>query len=66
MSIDKSTYILTAGSHGGVDDEYYIDEIIGIPEVPYSDWHHIDPRFENKLQLLEVDIQNVLVILWEN
>jgi hypothetical protein len=63
MSIDKSTYILTEGSHGGVDDEYYIDEIIGIDDFTYSDWHHIDPRFENKLQDLDVDIQNVLVIL---
>ena len=63
MSIDNKTSFLTAGSNGGVDDEYYIDEIIGIPELTYSDWHHIDPKFENKFQLFEVDIQNVLVIL---
>tara|TARA_R110000824_G_scaffold104980_1_gene248717 strand:- start:436 stop:621 length:186 start_codon:yes stop_codon:yes gene_type:complete len=61
MSIDNKTSFLTAGSNGGVDDEYYIDEIIGIPELTYSEY--IKPRFENKLTDLEFDIQNVLVIL---
>ena len=25
-------------SNGGVSDEYYINEIIGIEELPYSEW----------------------------
>ena len=59
--IRNKTSFLTAGSNGGIDDEYYIDEIIGIPELTYSEY--IKPRFENKLTDLEFGIQNVLVIL---
>ena len=39
MSIDKSkTSFLTMGSYGGLDDEYYINEIIGIEELTYEDY----------------------------
>jgi hypothetical protein len=39
MSIDKSkTSFLTSGSNGGIDDEYYINEIIGIEELTYEDY----------------------------
>ncbi|MHA2182452.1 MAG: hypothetical protein ACXAAH_13615 [Promethearchaeota archaeon] len=34
----KSTSFLTAGSNGGIDDEYYIDEIIGIEQLSYKDY----------------------------
>jgi|TARA_R110000824_G_scaffold128046_2_gene288773 hypothetical protein len=61
--IRNKTSFLTAGSNGGIDDEYYIDEIIGIDELTYSDYHNINSRLENKLTDLEFGIQNVLVIL---
>ena len=39
MTIDKSkTSFLTSGSNGGIDDEYYINEIIGIDELTYEDY----------------------------
>ena len=39
MSIDRSkTSFLTSGSNGGIDDEYYINEIIGIDELTYEDY----------------------------
>ena len=39
MSINKSkTSFLTSGSNGGIDDEYYINEIIGIDELTYEDY----------------------------
>ena len=34
----KKTNYFTAGSHGGIDDEYYINEIIGIDECNYDDF----------------------------
>jgi hypothetical protein len=34
----KLKNIFTANSLGGIDDEYYINEIIGIEELPYSEW----------------------------
>ena len=34
----KKTNYFTAGSHGGIDDEYYINEIIGIEELPYEEF----------------------------
>ena len=34
----KITNLYSHGSHGGIDDEYYIDEIIGIDDFTYSDW----------------------------
>ena len=61
--IRNKTSFLTTGSNGGIDDEYYVDEIIGIDDFTYSDYHNINPRFENKLMDLEFDIQNVRVIL---
>ena len=56
MSIDKSTSYLTAGSNGGVDDEYYINEIIGIEEFTYSDFKEKKyPKIDK--QLLEQDVR---------
>ena len=26
------------GSHGGIDDEYYINELIGLDDFTYADW----------------------------
>ena len=67
MSIDKSTSYLTAGSNGGVDDEYYINEIIGIEEFTYSDFKEKKYPNEDKInqQLidLELGIKNVRVKL---
>ena len=37
-AVRKFKDIFTAGSNGGIDDEYYINEIIGIEELPYSEW----------------------------
>jgi len=34
----KITNMFTHGSHGGIDDEYYINEIIGIEDFTYDDW----------------------------
>ena len=34
---EKSSF-LTMASNGGVSNEYYINEIIGIEELPYSEW----------------------------
>ena len=34
----KITNLYSHGSHGGIDDEYYIDEIIGLDDFTYSDW----------------------------
>ena len=55
MSIDKSTSFLTSGSNGGLDDEYYINEIIGIEDFTYSDWLRTDQH------QLEFDFNNVEV-----
>ena len=59
MSIDKSTSFLTAGSNGGVDDEYYINEIIGIDELTYSDYIKPEHPDEDKInkQLLAQDVR---------
>ena len=34
----KITNLYSHGSHGGIDDEYYIDELIGLDDFTYSDW----------------------------
>ena len=34
----KITNMFTHGSHGGIDDEYYIDELIGLDDFTYDDW----------------------------
>ena len=34
----KITNMFTHGSHGGIDDEYYINEIIGLDDFTYDDW----------------------------
>tara|TARA_R100000988_G_scaffold86478_1_gene49334 strand:+ start:581 stop:763 length:183 start_codon:yes stop_codon:yes gene_type:complete len=59
--IRNKTSFLTAGSNGGIDDEYYVDEIIGIDDFTYSDY--INPELENKLTDLEFEVRNVWVIL---
>ena len=33
-----ATNMYSHGSHGGIDDEYYIDELIGLDDFTYSDW----------------------------
>ena len=34
----RVTNFFTSGSNGGIDDEYYINEIIGIDECNYDDF----------------------------
>ena len=34
----KITNMFTHGSHGGIDDEYYINELIGLDDFTYDDW----------------------------
>ena len=34
----KITNLYSHGSGGGIDDEYYINEIIGLDDFTYSDW----------------------------
>ena len=34
----KITNSYSHGSGGGIDDEYYINEIIGLDDFTYSDW----------------------------
>ena len=34
----KITNMYSHGSGGGIDDEYYIDELIGLDDFTYSDW----------------------------
>ena len=34
----KPTNMYSRGSHGGIDDEYYINEIIGLDDFTYDDW----------------------------
>jgi hypothetical protein len=68
MSIDKSkTSFLTMGSYGGIDDEYYINEIIGIEELTYSDYirpeHPNIDKINQQLIDLELGIKNVEVKL---
>ena len=36
--VSKITNMYSHGSHGGIDDEYYINEIIGLDDFTYSDW----------------------------
>ena len=68
MSIDKpKTSFLTMGSYGGIDDEYYINEIIGIEELTYSDYirpeHPNIDKINQQLIDLELGIKNVEVKL---
>jgi hypothetical protein len=59
MSTDKSkTSFLTSGSYGGIDDEYYINEIIGIEELTYEDY--VKPK--SKAIQLEFDFDKDLKI----
>ena len=51
MSTDKSkTSFLTEASNGGIDDEYYINEIIGIDELTYSDYIKKTKKEQHKLE----------------
>ena len=34
----KITNLYSHGSCGGIDDEYYINEIIGLDDFTYDDW----------------------------
>ena len=34
----KITNTFTHGSHGGIDDEYYINELMGLDDFTYEDW----------------------------
>ena len=34
----KITNMYSHASHGGIDDEYYINELIGLDDFTYSDW----------------------------
>ena len=55
------------GSYGGIDDEYYINEIIGIEELTYSDYirpeHPNIDKINQQLIDLELGIKNVEVKL---
>ena len=60
MSIDRSkTSFLTSGSNGGIDDEYYINEIIGIDELTYEDYVK---KLKKEQQQLEFDSDKDLKI----
>ena len=34
----KITNMYSHASHGGIDDEYYINELIGLDDFTYADW----------------------------
>ncbi len=34
----KITNLYSHGSGGGIDDEYYINELIGLDDFTYADW----------------------------
>ena len=44
----KITNMYSRGSHGGIDDEYYINELIGLDDFTYDDWIGGDKRKEKK------------------
>jgi hypothetical protein len=54
----KITNMFTHGSHGGIDDEYYINELIGLDDFTYNDWIGIgiggDKRKEKKKEQLKL------------
>jgi len=59
--IRNKTSFLTAGSNGGIDDEYYINEIIGINELTYGDY--VKEPIKKKPVQLEFDFNDVEVKL---
>ena len=61
--IRNKTSFLTAGSNGGIDDEYYVDEIIGIDDFTYSDYSAKQSDIDQHLINLEKNVKNVRVIL---
>ena len=63
--IRNKTSFLTAGSNGGIDDEYYVDEIIGIDDFTYSDYSAKQSDIDQHLINLEKNVKNVRVILWK-
>lgn len=63
--IRNKTSFLTAGSNGGIDDEYYVDEIIGIDDFTYSDYSAKHSDIDQHLINLEKNVKNVRVILWK-
>ena len=44
----KITNMYSRGSGGGIDDQYYIDELIGLDDFTYDDWIGGDKRKEKK------------------
>ena len=36
--VSKITNMYSHGSHGGIDDEYYINELMGLDDFTYEDW----------------------------
>ena len=36
--VSKITNMYSHGSHGGIDDEYYINELMGLDDFRYEDW----------------------------
>jgi|TARA_R110000823_G_scaffold272964_1_gene392103 hypothetical protein len=50
---EKSSF-LTMASNGGVSDEYYINEIIGIEELPATEWLRTD---KHQLELFPRDVE---------
>ena len=51
----KITNMYSHASHGGIDDEYYINELIGLDDFTYNDWIGIggDKRKEKKKEQLK-------------
>jgi len=54
----KITNMYSHASHGGIDDEYYINELIGLDDFTYNDWIGIgiggDKRKEKKKEQLKL------------
>ena len=49
----KITNMYSHGSHGGIDDEYYIDQLIGLDDFTYGDWIDGHKRKEKKKEQLK-------------
>jgi nucleoside phosphorylase len=58
MTIEKSkTSFLTSGSNGGIDDEYYINEIIGIDELTYEDYVKKPKKIQLEFDTKDVEVK---------
>ena len=60
--IRNKTTFLTAGSDGGIDDEYYVNEIIGIDDFTYSDYSAKHSDIDQHLINLEKNVKNVITV----